>query len=161
MRNAVLFLLVAVPVLAPAVGTIHAHAEPASHGSVLTGTIESPICWSENFASGEASGDLDGSFSVAFDCAQGTISGGTWVIVVTTRAADGTSEVRATVRGRVLHGAFEADQEGQRVVMRDVALVVTEGTGDYAGIADGTGLLNAMSDPTGTPQFAGTIRLTF
>ena len=41
------------------------------------------------------------------------------------------------------------------------SLAVTEGTGEYAGVESGSGSLDATSDPEGTPQFVGTIGLTF
>lgn len=131
------------------------------HGSVLTGMIQSPICSSDNFASGDAAGDLSGSFFVAFDCKEGSIAGGTWLVIVTGSAPDGTTDVIGTIRGQVLRGSFEADDTGQRVVVRDVSLAVTEGTGAYASVVVGTGLLEATSDPGGAPQFVGTLGLTF
>jgi hypothetical protein len=42
-----------------------------------------------------------------------------------------------------------------------VALAVTEGTGEYAGVGGGTGSLEATADPEGDPQFVGAIGLTF
>jgi hypothetical protein len=155
-------LCVAAFVLASSqVSSLHGQTAAMSHASVLSGTIQSPICWSDNFASGEASGDLSGSFFVAFDCTDGSISGGTWLIVLTADAPDGATEVRGTLRGRVLRGTFEADETGQQVILSDVSLAVTEGTGEYAAIESGSGSLDATSDPSGTPQFVGTIGLTF
>ena len=133
----------------------------ASHASVLSGTVQSPICWSDNFAAGEASGDLRGSFFVAFDCKDGAISGGTWLILLTVEAPDGTTEVRGMLRGRVLRGQFVSDETGRQVVLSDVSLEVIEGTGEYAAVASGSGSLDATSDLSGTPQFVGTIGLTF
>ena len=132
-----------------------------SHAGMLSGTIQSPICSSDNFASGEASGDLQGSFFLAFDCRDGSISGGTWLILVTTEGTDGTREVRGTIRGQVVDGSLEPDSDGARIVVRGVALAVTEGTGEYAGVGGGTGSLDATADPGGAPQFVGTIALTF
>jgi hypothetical protein len=141
------------------VSDLHGQAQPSSYGTVLSGVIESPICSSDNFASGEASGDLRGSFYVAFDCQDGSISGGTWLILVTTEGPGGTADVVGTIRGQVLTGSFEAT--GPRIAVRDVVLAVTEGTGQYAPVVEGTGSLEATSDPAGAPQFAGTLGLTF
>jgi hypothetical protein len=153
--------LAAFVLAASQVSSVHAQAEPASYASVLTGMIQSPLCSSDNFASGDASGDLTGSFYLAFDCRDGAISGGTWLVLVTASAPDGTTEILGTIRGQVQHGTFEPAGDGARVIVRDVSLTVTEGTGLYAGLVDGTGLLDATSDPEGQPQFVGTLGLTF
>jgi hypothetical protein len=138
----------------------HAQTATSSFGSVLTGSIQSPICSSENFASGEATGDLRGAFYLAFDCQDGAIFGGTWLILVTAEAADGTIEVRGSIRGQVMNGEFDTDAETGRITVRSVALIVTEATGEYATLAGGTGSLDATSDPAGTPQFVGTLGLS-
>ena len=151
----------AVALAASSVGIAHGQAPANAYGTVLSGTIQSPICSSDNFASGDASGDLRGSFFLAFDCRDGSISGGTWLILVTTDGADGTTEVRGTIRGQVVEGAFERDGGGARIVVHGVALAVTEGTGEYAGVSGGTGSLDATADPEGAPQFVGKIGLTF
>ena len=151
----------AIALAASPVGIVHGQIPSNAYGTVLSGTIQSPICSSDNFASGAASGDLHGSFFVAFDCRDGSISGGTWLVLVTTDGPDGTTEVRGTIRGQVVDGSFEPDGDGARIVVRGVTLAVTEGTGDYAGIGGGTGLLDATADPGGTPQFVGTIGLMF
>jgi hypothetical protein len=127
----------------------------------LSGTIQSPICSSDNFASGEASGDLHGSFYLAFDCQGGSIFGGTWLILVTADGGGGTKEVLGTIRGQVLNGSFEVDGGSDRIAVRDVMLAVTEGTGQYAAVVEGTGSLDARSDPAGAPQFVGALGLTF
>jgi hypothetical protein len=138
-----------------------ARARSGAYGSQLNGTIQSPICSSDNFATGEAVGDLAGSFAVNFDCRDGAIAGGTWLIVVTAETFDGTSEVRGMIRGRVVSGSFEADSDGRRVTVRNVTLSVIEGTGEYADISGGSGSLEAATDLRGTPQFVGTIGLRF
>jgi hypothetical protein len=151
----------AMALAASQVGIIHGQTLPDAYGTVLSGTIQSPICSSDNFASGEAAGDLHGSFFLAFDCRDGSISGGTWLILVTTDGTHGTTEIRGTLRGLVVNGSFERDTDGARIVVRGVALAVTEGTGEYAGVGGGTGSLDATADPEGAPQFVGTIGLMF
>src|SRR5919106_6488169 len=125
-------ILAGLVLAASQVSSLHGQAEPASYASVLSGTILSPLCSSDNFASGDASGDLAGSFYLAFDCQNGAISGGTWLVLVTAGAPDGTTEIVGTIRGQVLHGSFEADGDGTRVIVRGVSLAITEGTGVYA-----------------------------
>ena len=143
------------------VSSVYGQTEPASYASALSGMIQSPLCSSDNFASGDASGDLSGSFSLAFDCQDGAISGGTWLVLVTADAPDGTTEILGTIRGQVLRGSFESDGDGARVIVRDVSLAITEGTGRYAGVVEGTGSLDATSDYEGAPQFVGTLGLSF
>ena len=158
----ILALSLATIVLAASqVSSVHGQTEPASYASVLSGMIQSPLCSSDNFASGDASGDLAGSFFLAFDCQDGAISGGTWLVLVTAEAPDGTTEILGTVRGQVMHGSFEPDGDGARVIVRDVSLSITEGTGLYAAVVEGTGSLDATSDPDAAPQFVGTLGLTF
>ena len=159
MRTA--FSIAAIVLVASQVSGVHGQTQPASYGTVLSGRIQSPICSSDNFASGDASGDLNGSFFLAFDCRAGSIVGGTWLILVTADAPGSTPEVVGTLRGLVLTGSFEVDQTTNRITVHDVELAVTEGTGQYAAVAEGTGSLAATSDPGGTPQFAGTLGLTF
>jgi hypothetical protein len=151
----------AILVAASQVGSVHGQTQPASYGTALSGKIESPICSSDNFASGDTSGDLHGSFYLAFDCKAGSISGGTWLILVTNEAPDGMATVVGTLRGQVRNGTFRVDGEGDRVSVHDVELAVTEGTGQYANVVDGTGSLEATSDARHTPQFVGTLGLTF
>jgi hypothetical protein len=160
MRNFA-FCLAAVVIALSQASSVDARARSGVYGSQLNGTIQSPICSSDNFATGEATGDLAGSFAVAFDCRDGAIAGGTWLILVEAQFADGTSEVRGTIRGRVVAGSFEADPDGRRVTLRNVTLAVTEGTGEYADIASGSGSLDASSDLQGTPQFIGRVGLRF
>jgi hypothetical protein len=160
MRTGIL-AVAALMLAASHVSSVHGQTQPASYGSALSGTIESPICSPDNFASGEASGDLHGSFYLAFDCKAGSIFGGTWLIVVTTEAPDGTANVVGTIRGQVLNGAFQVDGDGARVTVQKVELAVTEGTGEYANVVEGTGSLAATSDTRSSPQFVGTLGLTF
>ena len=141
-------------------GSLYAQA-PVPRGSVLSGTIQAPICSSDTFASGDAAGDLSGEFFVAFDCKDGTIAGGTWLVVVMNTQPDGTVEAVGTIRGQVLHGSFQADAAGERVIVRDVALAIQEGTGEFASVAGGTGSLDANADTNIAPQFTGTLALTF
>ncbi len=155
-------LTVAACVLAASqVSSVHGQTRLASYGSTLSGTIQSPICSSDNFASGDASGDLRGSFFLAFDCRDGAISGGTWLILVTTEGADGTTEIRGTLRGQVVNGAFETDVDSNSTVVRNVVLAITEGTGEYAAVAAGSGSLDGTADPAAATQFFGTMGLTF
>ena len=142
-------------------GSVHGQTQATSYGTVLSGKIESPICTSDNFASGEASGDFHGSFYLAFDCKAGAIFGGTWLILVTNETPHGTSDIVGTLRGQVLTGAFEVDKGGDRISVQGVELAVTEGTGRYANVVEGTGSLAATSDARSTPQFVGTLGLTF
>jgi hypothetical protein len=153
--------LAAMVLAASQVSSVHGQTEPASYGSVLSGTIQSPICSSGNFATGDAAGALEGSFFLAFDCREGSISGGTWLILLTSEGSGGTTDVRGTLRGQVLNGSFEVDGDSERLVVRGVSLAITEGTGEYAAVAGGTGSLDATSDPDAAPQFVGTIGLTF
>ena len=51
--------------------------------------------------------------------------------------------------------------DGARVIVRDVSLAITEGTGMYAGLLEGTGSLDATSDPESAPQFVATLGLSF
>ena len=155
------FVLAAMVLAASQVSSVYGQTDPASYASALSGMIQSPLCSSDNFASGDASGDLSGSFVLAFDCQNGAISGGTWLVLVTTAAPDGTTEILGTIRGQVLHGSFEPVGDGARVIVRGVSLAITEGTGLYAGLVAGTGSLDATSDPEGAPQFTGTLGLSF
>ena len=151
----------AVVLVASQISGVHGQTQTASYGTVLSGKIQAPICSSDNFAAGEASGDFHGSFYVAFDCKDGTIVGGTWLILVESDEPDAAPDIIGTIRGQVLNGSFEIDQSTDRITFHGVELAVTEGTGQYAGVAEGTGSLAATSDPGGTPQFAGTLGLTF
>jgi hypothetical protein len=159
MRTA--FSVAAIVLLASQTGGVHGQAQTTSYSTVLSGKIQSPICSSDNFAAGDASGDLHGSFYLAFDCNAGTIVGGTWLILVESDPPGATPEVLGTIRGQVLNGSFEVDRTTNGITVHDVELSVTEGTGPYAGVAEGTGSLAATSDPGGTPQFVGTLGLTF
>jgi hypothetical protein len=151
----------AIVLAASQVGTVHGQTQAASYGSVLRGQVQSPICSSDNFATGDAFGDLHGSFYLAFDCQAGTIVGGTWLVLVTADAPGAAPDVLGTIRGQVLHGSFDVDPTTNRITVHSVELAVTEGTGQYAGVGEGTGSLAATSDPGATPQFTGTLGLTF
>jgi hypothetical protein len=151
----------AIVLVASQIGSVRGQTQPASYGTALTGTIQSPICSSDNFASGDVSGDLDGSFYVAFDCQDETILGGSWLILVTAEGADGTRDVLGTIRGQVLNGSFEPASDSARITVRDVVLAISEGTGQYATVTEGRGSLEATSDTRDTPQFVGRLGLTF
>jgi hypothetical protein len=158
----ILALALAATVLAAShVSSVHGQAAPESSSTVLSGIIQSPLCSSDNFASGDASGDLSGSFFLAFDCQNGAIAGGTWLVLVTADGPGGTTEILGTIRGQVRHGSFEPDGDGARVIVRDVSLSITEGTGLYAAIVEGTGSIDATADPDAAPQFVGTLGLSF
>jgi hypothetical protein len=160
MRIPALFLA-AMVLAASHVSSVYGQAAPASYGSVLNGTIQSPLCSADTFASGDALGDVSGSFFLAFDCQNGALTGGTWLVLVTAEGPGGTTEILGTIRGQVLDGSFEPAGDGARVIVRDVSLSITEGTGRYAGIVEGTGSIDATADPDATPQFVGTLGLTF
>ena len=151
----------AILVAASQVDSVHGQTQPASYGTALSGKIESPICSSDNFASGDASGDLHGSFYLAFDCRADAIVGGTWLIIVTNESPDGTAEVVGTIRGQIVAGTFQVDGGGNQVSVHGVELAVTEGSGRYANVGGGSGSLEATSDARSTPQFVGTLGLTF
>jgi hypothetical protein len=153
--------LTAIVLAASQISSVHGQKQLASYASVLNGTIQSPLCSSDNFASGDASGDLGGSFYLAFDCREGAIAGGTWLVLVTAEAPDGTTEILGTLRGQVLHGSLDPDGDPARVIVRGVSLTITEGTGRYAAIGEGSGSLDATADANGVPQFVGTLGLTF
>ena len=142
----------AIVLVASQIGGVRGQTQPASYGAALTGTIQSPICSSDNFASGDVSGDLNGSFYVAFDCQDETILGGSWLILVT---------ALGTIRGQVLNGSFEPASDSARITVRDVVLAISEGTGQYATVTEGRGSLEATSDTRDTPQFVGRLGLTF
>jgi hypothetical protein len=150
----------AIVLVASQLGGVRGQTQLTSYGAALSGTIQSPICSPDNFASGDVSGDLNGSFYVAFDCHGGTILGGSWLILATAERADGAKDVLGTIRGQVLNGSFEPDGDS-RITVRDVALAVTEGTGQYATVPEGSGSLEATSDIRDTPQFVGRLGLTF
>ena len=151
----------AIVLVASQIGGVRGQTQPASYGTALSGTIQSPICSSDNFASGDVSGDLNGSFYVAFDCQGEAILGGSWLVQVTAERADGTKDVLGTIRGQVLNGSFEADADSARIAVHDVVLAISEGTGDYATVTEGSGSLEATSDTRDTPQFVGRLGLTF
>src|SRR5690349_9497938 len=98
----------AILVAASQVGSVRGQTQTASYATALSGRIQAPICSSDNFAAGDAAGDLQGSFYLAFDCKAGTIVGGTWLILVASEAG-ATPEVVGTIRGQVLNGSFEID----------------------------------------------------
>lgn len=154
-------LLLALIVVLGTVGENVRGQTPAEHASSLSGRIVSPICWSDDFAAGEASGDVAGSFSLAFDCNDGGIGGGTWRVVVTGVGPDGNVEEVGTLGGRVLKGSFQADGAGNVLAVSGVELEITEGTGTYALVSAGTGTLEAVVDVNSVPQFQGTLRLSF
>jgi len=141
---------------------VHGQTPGTWHRSSLRGGIVSPICSLDNFAAGDASGDLRGSFSIGFDCKDdGEIASGTWHLVVTGLGPDGAVEELGTISGVVLNGSFQAGSAGDRVVVRDVELAIRQGTGAYASVASGTGTLEATSDVNAAPQFLGTLGLSF
>ena len=160
MRIPALFLA-ALVLAASHVSSVYGQAAPASFGSVLSGTIQSPLCSADTFASGDALGDVSGSFFLAFDCQDGALTGGTWLVLVTADGPGGTTEILGTIRGQVLHGSFEPAADGAGVSVRNVSLSITEGTGLYAAIVEGTGSIDATADPDAAPQFVGTLELTF
>jgi hypothetical protein len=152
---------VAVVLAAAQVITVHGQTPGTWHDSSLSGGIVSPLCSLDTFAAGEASGDLSGSFAIAFDCKDGEIASGTWLVVVKGPGPDGTVAELGTISGRVLNGSFQADSAGDLVIVRDVGLAITQGTDAYASVASGTGTLEATSDVNAAPQFLGTLRLSF
>ena len=97
---------------------------------------------------------------VAADAGE-AILGGSWLILITAERADGARDVLGTIRGQVLNGSFEPDADSARITVRGVVLAVTEGTGQYATVTEGSGSLEAASDTRDTPQFVGRLELTF
>ena len=152
--------LVVVLVAAVAGGAVRMQAR-AAYASVLSGSIEQSLCSSAGSASGSASGDLAGSFTVSLDCSESAIAGGQWQITVKGAGPDGAEAELGTLSGSVVGGAVQADVAGGILTASDVKVSVTAGTGAYAAVTSGSGTLELIADPKGSPQFRGTLRLSF
>ena len=133
---------------------------PVEHASLVEASIVSPLCSSDDFASGTATGDVQGTFAIAFDCNGDTFSGGTWSVVVLGPDGDGAITDVEGLRGRVVNGAFQRDASGNVVSITGDVMIV-EGTGAHATVSAGTGTFEATLDAGGTPQVRATLRLSF
>jgi hypothetical protein len=154
-----------IPVLAVAlfVGTTaFADAQPApvEYASVIDAAIVSPICSSDDFASGAATGDVAGTFSIAFDCSGDTVIGGSWGVVVLAPDAEGTLIEVSGLRGRVVSATFQRDASGNVVTVAG-EVAITQGAGPYEAVVSGAGTFEAAIDAAGTPQVRATLRLSF
>lgn len=142
-------------------GTVQGQAPAASYATVLSGSIGPPLCTSAGVASGDAAGDLAGSFTVNFDCNDTDIAGGEWRIVVKGAGPEGPDSELGTLSGRVVKGSYQTDADGGILTASAVEVAVTEGTGAYASVTTGNGTLEVIANPNASPQFQGTLRLTF
>lgn len=135
---------------------------PAAHTSLVSARLVTPICSSSGVAfEGSATGDLTGSFEVAFDCNAGRIVGGSWRLAVVETGNDGAATEVGAITGRVREGSFQANGAGEIYVVDAVALEIQQGRGRYASVSGGTGTLGATIDPNADPQVRGSLDLDF
>jgi hypothetical protein len=150
----------AVALLVGVTTAAHAQTAPVEHASAIDAAIVSPICSSDDFASGAATGDVAGAFSIAFDCRDGEVVSGSWGVVVLAADAQGTIVEVSGLRGRVVSATLQRDAAGHVVTIAG-QVEITLGTGEHEGVTAGTGTFEAAVDAGGSPQVRATLRLSF
>ena len=128
-----------------------------THDSTVAGAIVAPGTSTLAFE-GRIAGALSGELSLVLSASGINIESGRWWLVATSTDADGSTQQVGTLSGAVGQGGLVLNTDGSAAGLSTVQLTVTEGTGMYSGVGDGSGSLDGTF--TGT-NFNGTFKVTF
>ena len=160
MRNRLRWSLSAV-VLAFAAASAFAQTSGGSFNSDIRARAVAPVCSSGIAIHGNATGGLNGTFAISFDCAGDALVGGSWRMVVTESGPNGAAMPVGEIFGGVVRGAVQRDSAGRVTKVGDVELKINRGTGKYAAVESGTGYLGATINSNADPQVRGSMGLNF
>jgi hypothetical protein len=160
MRNRLRWSLSGI-VLAFAAASVFAQAPGGSFNSDLHARVLSPVCSSGIAIHGNASGSMNGTFAISFDCKGDSLVGGSWRMVVTESGPNGAGVEVGQLFGGVARGAVQRDSAGRVTKVGDVELTINRGTGKYAAVESGTGFLGATINSNADPQVRGSMGLSF
>jgi hypothetical protein len=108
---------------------------------------------------GALQGDVHGTMRTTLRLDSPSHVTGDWALTLVTQHADGSTSPAGVLMGRVHSGTVLTDSTGV-VALQDVKLVITEGLGDYAGLAAGDGTLDVQLGFADEP-FQASLSLTF
>jgi hypothetical protein len=148
--------------VAAAMAETLAQSRPATRTTLVSARLVSPICKTSAIAvEGSATGDVTGTFAIAFACNGKGIIGGSWRVTVTEAGADGVRAEVGMMGGRVVKGSFQMNGAGVVYAVQDVVLDIRQGAGRYAAVQSGSGKLDAVVNVHAVPQVRGSLDLIF
>ena len=108
-----------------------------------------------------ASGDLPGMLTLTLRHEGGTVTGGSWSLIVLPPDADATSAEKGRLSGGVSAGTLTLDANGVVSAAVGLQLNLQGGTGQYAGVSGGSGSLGLSADPENASKLGGPLQLDF
>jgi hypothetical protein len=160
MRNRLRWSLIGV-VTALAAASVLAQTPGGSFNSDIHAKAVSPVCSSGIAIHGNASGSLNGTFAISFECAGDALVGGSWRMVVTESGPNGAAVQVGQIFGGVVRGSVQRDSAGHVTKVGNVELTINRGTGKYAAVESGNGHFGATINSNADPQVRGSMGLNF
>jgi hypothetical protein len=108
-----------------------------------------------------ASGDLPGDYTMTLRRKGKTVIGGSWTLTVFAPDAGATSGEKGTLTGGVTGGTLTFNGDGAVAGADSVRLTIQGGTGQYARVKGGGGIINLSSAADNPSQLTGILTLEF
>ena len=108
-----------------------------------------------------ATGDLPGMTKINLQRNGSNVTGGGWTMTVLPQNADASSSGRGVLTGTVTGGTLALNADGTLASASALQLTIQSGTGEFASVTAGTGIVNLSSSAENASQLAGTLALSF
>jgi hypothetical protein len=109
---------------------------------------------------GALEGSSHGTLRVTLRRHNDAVISGDWALTTVTEIADGVEIEAGAMSGRVDAGTVLTAEGGRLVSLSNLALTILDGSGDYAGVAEGNGRLDVRLGRESEP-FQATVAFTF
>ena len=106
-------------------------------------------------------GDTAGTLEITLNLSPDGVAIGHWTLTKVTTDGNGVESEVGSLTGMVSRGSSVTLEGGELVALREVELKISDGTGEFAGTADGSGRIDVRFDPLGAGPFRADLTLSF
>ena len=126
----------------------------------LTGSIAPPGSSSLSVEA-DATGALPGKVVISINLNRTSVTGGAWWLTVKERRADGSISEVGALTGAISAGTASLNADGSVASLNSLTLTIQQGSGRYAAVTGGTGVLDGTLNGQSSPSFTGTLSVNF